>query len=325
MLNANQGPTLSITAVSGINLLNKDMVGKQDPYAQFSLDPHNPKAFQKTFTHKDAGKNATWNQSFDLPLHGEPDLYVEVFDEDPTADEVIGFAAIPINQVVYAPGGSFNGVFDIYQINGKGAGEVRLVLTVQGLPNAPSSPGSGFGYQQQQQQPTRGQSYINENHAKRIKTLRNKAIATDVGIATLGGALAVGAGLLGSRFLDNHHKEEENRKHEAASMHEERERYEREKHNFDEERARFERQQSEHSNQQGHQHGENCHHDHDRGHEHHGHQERHGHHGRDWDPVGTYAAGDRVEYHGRTYVCLQGHSSNPTWMPDAAHSLWQTA
>jgi hypothetical protein len=321
MLNANQGPTLSITAVAGINLINKELIGKQDPYAQFSLDPSNPKAFQKTFTHKNAGKNATWNQSFVLPLHGEPDLFVEVFDEDATADEVIGFAAIPINQAVYAPGGTFNGAFEIYQLNGKPAGEVHLVLTVQGLPNSPSSPGPGFGYQQQQ--PQRGQSYANEVHAKRIKSLRNKAIATDVGIATLGGALAVGAGLLGAKFLDNSHKEEEAHKNEAIAMQEERERYEREKHNFEDERARFERQQSEHSYQSEHRQEENYQREH--GQEHRGHHEKHGHHGREWDPVGTYAAGDRIEYHGRTYVCLQGHTSNPTWMPDAAHSLWQTA
>ncbi|KAI7886205.1 hypothetical protein K492DRAFT_178350 [Lichtheimia hyalospora FSU 10163] len=43
----------------------------------------------------------------------------------------------------------------------------------------------------------------------------------------------------------------------------------------------------------------------------------------EWDPIGTYAPGDRVEYHGHTYICLQGHTSNPTWMPGAAHSLWQ--
>lgn len=325
MLNANQSPTLSITAVAGINLINKDTIGKQDPYAQFSLDPSNPKAFQKTFTHKDAGRNATWNQSFVLPLHGEPDLFVEVFDEDPTADEVIGFAAIPINQVVYAQGGTFNGAFDIFQLNGKTAGELHLVLAVQGLPNSPQSPG-GYGYQQQQQ-PVRGQSYVNETHAKRIKSLRNKAIATDVGIATLGGALAVGAGLFGANFLNNQHKEEEARKNEALRMEEERSRYERERHDFDEEKARFERQQSSHSYQsehehrreEEHRHSDQCHHN-----EHH--EKHHGHgHGHEWDPVGTYAAGDRVEYHGRTYVCLQGHSSNPTWMPDAAHSLWQTA
>ncbi|KAG1243303.1 hypothetical protein G6F68_015873 [Rhizopus microsporus] len=49
------------------------------------------------------------------------------------------------------------------------------------------------------------------------------------------------------------------------------------------------------------------------------------HSGKNWNPTGTYAAGDRVKYHGKTYVCLQGHTSNPTWTPDAAHSLWQTA
>ncbi|KAF9918642.1 hypothetical protein FBU30_011333 [Linnemannia zychae] len=49
----------------------------------------------------------------------------------------------------------------------------------------------------------------------------------------------------------------------------------------------------------------------------------HRHSRREWDSVGTYSAGDKVEFHGREYICLQAHTSNPTWEPTAAHSLWR--
>ena len=115
-----------------------------------------------------------------------------------TVDEVIGFAAIPIDQVVNAQGGSLYGTFDIFEINGKIAGELYLQLAVQGLPNSPQAQVSDY----QQDQPVRGLSYANDVHVQRIKSLRNKVLATDVGMS----ALAVGAGLLGAKMLHDHHK-----------------------------------------------------------------------------------------------------------------------
>lgn len=35
-----------------------------------------------------------------------------------------------------------------------------------------------------------------------------------------------------------------------------------------------------------------------------------------------YTAGERVDYNGTLYVCLQGHTSQPGWTPTAAPSLW---
>lgn len=39
------------------------------------------------------------------------------------------------------------------------------------------------------------------------------------------------------------------------------------------------------------------------------------------DGVG-YIAGDRVQYNGKLYKCLQGHTSQADWSPEAAPSLW---
>lgn len=42
-----------------------------------------------------------------------------------------------------------------------------------------------------------------------------------------------------------------------------------------------------------------------------------------WDGNGTaYAVGDRVQYAGALYKCLQAHTSQATWTPTDAPSLW---
>lgn len=359
--------SLSLTFHSAFDMVNVEMMGKQDAYCQFSLNFKDKNSFQRTFTHKNCGKNASWNQSFEIPLAGEPELYVEVFDEEKGVDEVIGFAAIPINQVVESPGGSLNGLFEIFTVSAKPAGTLHITLTARGY----NSPPGGCTAE-----PIQARSYINEEHQQRIKSMRNKAIGTEIGTAVLGGALAIGAGFLGYKAYHDHEKKE-------AQEQAEREEFERQKEELEQERIRVEQERQEvveqryyykeerstrieqdgeviqESSYERENRGEydgrrgeeerscereedrdECRHRkkhscerQDRG-ECHGkcHGDCHGHCRRscnddasDWDPVGTYAAGDRVRYHGRVYVCLQGHSSNPTWAPDVAHSLWQVA
>ena len=42
-----------------------------------------------------------------------------------------------------------------------------------------------------------------------------------------------------------------------------------------------------------------------------------------WDPAGIgYSTGDRAQYNGKLYKCLQGHTSQADWSPEAAPSLW---
>ena len=42
----------------------------------------------------------------------------------------------------------------------------------------------------------------------------------------------------------------------------------------------------------------------------------------EWKSGKDYAAGYRVNYNGVLYKCLQGHTSQDDWMPEAAPSLW---
>jgi chitodextrinase len=41
-----------------------------------------------------------------------------------------------------------------------------------------------------------------------------------------------------------------------------------------------------------------------------------------WEPDMAYAVGDRRQYGGKLYKCLQPHTSQATWTPPDAPSLW---
>ncbi|KAI8602458.1 hypothetical protein EDD21DRAFT_371758 [Dissophora ornata] len=247
-------------------------------------------------------------------------------DEETTADACIAFAAIPINQVVHAPGGTLNGVFDVYTTDGKHNGELNLTLTVQNVP------GQNAGYQAAGS-PVKGESHIVEAHQKRMKSIKNKEIAADAGMAVVGGLFALGAGLLANKVIGDEKKKEAARKEAAYEAEVEHDQLESEKKKLEEERSSFQRTQAEErsklereqqefrSTQDREEHREERREE--RHGEHHGeHHNKHGH-GCEWDPVGNYSAGDKVRYHGREYICLQAHQSNPTWEPTQAHSLWR--
>jgi hypothetical protein len=317
-----QGGTqvLHVNAIGANFEKDGQKIGTQDPFFQFTVNLEDKKSFQKTFTHNNGGKTPSWNQSFNVTLMGEPDLFVEVLDEEKTAPALIGFAAIPINQVVHAPGAALNGHFDLYDVKNNVVGSLHLILQAQGFQNSSN---------QQPSQESRGQSYVNEAHQKRCKSIRNKEHASDAAGAIFGGALAIGAGLLGKKYYDGHKKEEEEererqeeeerRQQDYTQREEELKRRESE---FGEREAREKeerRQREENERRQG---GGDHHH---KSHHEDNHHQHHHKSANEWDPVGTYAAGDRVEYHGRTYLCLQGHTSNPTWEPTVAASLWRAA
>ncbi|MBE0991668.1 hypothetical protein IH764_26765, partial [Escherichia coli] len=43
----------------------------------------------------------------------------------------------------------------------------------------------------------------------------------------------------------------------------------------------------------------------------------------EWQNTHSYKAGDVVSYKGKKYTCIQAHTSNAGWTPDAAFTLWQ--
>ncbi|KAI8342787.1 hypothetical protein BC941DRAFT_413840 [Chlamydoabsidia padenii] len=360
-----ESQSLVVNAVGANFLKDGQKLGTQDPFLRFGLNLEDKKSFQKTYTSKNGGKTPSWNQSFTLSLLGEQNLYIEVLDEETTSAALIGFAAIPINQVVHAQGASINGLFEVYDVNSNVVGEVNLILIAKGFENSSN--------EQPQANPIRGTSFVHEEHLKQCKSVRNKEHAAEAGVAVLGGALAIGAGLLGKKLYDDHKKEEEEKKEHEEEEERRRQEFsqrEEELKRREEEFGRRESQEKEEEEkrrackeQEEKHRGDDCHekkksHCDDKkkkGHceeksEHKKKDKKKGHckkndsdssdssdsdsddekkHRKkkcadEWDPVGSYSAGDRVEYKGHTYVCLQGHTSNPTWEPTVAHSLWRT-
>lgn len=43
-----------------------------------------------------------------------------------------------------------------------------------------------------------------------------------------------------------------------------------------------------------------------------------------WSTGTAYAVGDRVQYNGTLYKCIQAHTSQSDWMPSATPALWKT-
>ncbi|KAI9311346.1 hypothetical protein BX666DRAFT_2021338 [Dichotomocladium elegans] len=318
------GGSLHVVANSANNMRDIETIGKQDPYLRFALNLNDKKTWQSTFAQKGAGQNATWNQSFQVPFRGEPDLFVEVLDKEITFDKVIGFCAIPVAQVVQSPGGFMDGVFALYNFKSENNGTVHLTLTVYGFNSppggAPPSP------------PVFGRSYVNEGHRERLKSRRKKAIAGDVGIAVGVGALLAGAAYLGKKAYDNHQQRKEQRERDAyyemQQQEAERQRLSLQQHhntmasNWDSHghiMDQYDRQEdSNYSSPSPSPSSPSGSHGDDEKHKY-----QHSHRVSDWNPVGNYQPGDLVAYQSRTYVCLQSHTSNPTWPPAAAHGLWQ--
>lgn len=42
----------------------------------------------------------------------------------------------------------------------------------------------------------------------------------------------------------------------------------------------------------------------------------------EWNEAAAYLIGDRVKYHNVLYKCLQNHTAQASWNPEAAPSLW---
>ncbi|KAG0030742.1 hypothetical protein BGZ82_007311 [Podila clonocystis] len=185
MLHNQSFGSLEIVARGASNLKDVETGGKNDAYAQFSLNFKDAKSFQKTKTHKNAGANATWDQT--IVLEGAPDehrvLYVEVMEEDLGADAPIGFAAIPLDQIQSGP---VSGHFDLFTPDGKQKGEISLSLRFLGSTAQSGHSGSNV----------RGRVEIVTEHQKRVKSLKAKETAQDVGVATAAGIAALGAAYL---------------------------------------------------------------------------------------------------------------------------------
>ncbi|KAG0346316.1 hypothetical protein BG004_001934 [Podila humilis] len=179
--NENYG-SLEVVIRNASNLDDVESAGKNDAYAQVTLDLKNPNAFQKTKTHNNCGKNATWEHTLVLegasPQHNI--LYVEVMEADIGADAPIGFTAINLEQIRIS--GPLSGNFNLFTPGGTQKGEIGMSLRfLGGLPATQTGHGGGANV-------NRGEM-IHE-HQMRMLSLKKKEQVED---AALGAALALAA------------------------------------------------------------------------------------------------------------------------------------
>ncbi|KAG0209888.1 hypothetical protein BGX33_005267 [Mortierella sp. NVP41] len=187
--------TLKITVHEASRLEDVERFGKNDPYARVAINIADPKNFQKTKTKKNAGKEAVWNETLTLQnfsVHDHLELYVEVMDEETTADEPIAFCAIPLTQVHTTPHHALRGRFNLFTVDGKQKGEIVLTIAVV-IPGQAEPHHVGAEVQ--------GTSRVDTAHQARMKNLKNKEKAADGATLLAGGALALGA-----KYLIDKHK-----------------------------------------------------------------------------------------------------------------------
>ncbi|KAF9090785.1 hypothetical protein BGX29_005350 [Mortierella sp. GBA35] len=165
------------------NLEDVERFGKNDPYAQASLDM---KTFKKTPTKKNAGKEVTWEETVALDGFNPQEnhyLYVDVFDQEALGDEVIGFCAIPLRQVTSAQNHTLRGRFGLYKDNNKPKGEISLTIaiTASGQSTIPHAVGE-----------IQGSSEVRPEHQKHISAMKRKEQASDIAALAAFGAAVVG-------------------------------------------------------------------------------------------------------------------------------------
>ncbi|KAK3816490.1 MAG: C2 domain-containing protein, partial [Benniella sp.] len=181
--------SLHIVARHANSLEDVETFGKNDPYAQFSLDLEDKDGFKKTSVKKNAGKNVEWNETIILDNYDPArhhTLYVEILDQEKGADAVIGYTAVPLYQAADAPNQSFKAKFDLLNDDGKQKGTVSLTITIIDSSQA----GAHITNDNPE---VKGFSEDKSEHQKRIKGLKRKEHASDAAAIALGVGAILGA------------------------------------------------------------------------------------------------------------------------------------
>ncbi|CAO3636805.1 unnamed protein product [Cunninghamella blakesleeana] len=180
--------SLIVTAVGAKLDKDGERFGNQDPYLRASLFLN--ETYQKTQTHKNAGKEPEWNNEIlQFELNGEPDLFVEIMDDEKGVDAIIAYTTIPINQIVASPGAAIDGTFTVYDRKGEPAGKVHLILQAQGFQNSSS---------QLPEYPSTGKSVFNEDQKDRANSIHRKEKGSEFAAAAV-----LAAGLyFGKKYVD---------------------------------------------------------------------------------------------------------------------------
>ncbi|CAO3635743.1 unnamed protein product [Cunninghamella echinulata] len=167
-----------VTAVSARFEKDGELIGKQDPYLQASLDLNVKESYRKTYVAKNSGTEPEWNQTLEFNYNGENEIYVEILDNEKGVDGVIGYTTIPLKNIINSDNAVVNGQFPLFDYKGENTGVVVLVIKARGFENSSDVV---------PEYTTSGDAYLNEDQQTRAKKIHNKELAGDVASGLAGG------------------------------------------------------------------------------------------------------------------------------------------
>ncbi|KAL1931302.1 hypothetical protein VTP01DRAFT_10439 [Rhizomucor pusillus] len=114
---------LVVVALKARDLPNVEIVGKQDPFVIFRLGEE----AKRTKTDYRGGQNPLWDDQVNIPVpEGKTKMYMQLFDEDKSREELICEGEIDLTNVLRE--GEEDRWFPL-QYKGRSAGEIYLELT----------------------------------------------------------------------------------------------------------------------------------------------------------------------------------------------------
>ncbi|KAG0223281.1 hypothetical protein BGW42_005997 [Actinomortierella wolfii] len=139
MLFDHHDKVLDVTVHSADKLQRIDWLDRNDPYVRLFLDLNRVEDGTLTHTVEGGGKQPVWNQTVSLKHLKDTTkyLYLEIMDEDTKIDELIAYAAIPLDQVTSAPNHRYAGKFNVFSRDGKAHGNITLTLRIRKINEQP--------------------------------------------------------------------------------------------------------------------------------------------------------------------------------------------
>ncbi|KAI9496936.1 C2 domain-containing protein [Zychaea mexicana] len=114
---------LVVIAIKARDLPNREVVGKQDPFVTFRLG----ETAKRTKTDYRGGQHPIWDDQVNLPVpEGKTTLYMQVFDEDGSREDLISEGDIDLKNVLQE--GEEDKWYPL-KYRGKKAGEIYVELT----------------------------------------------------------------------------------------------------------------------------------------------------------------------------------------------------
>lgn len=123
--------TLKIPAAKLIK--DHDLIGKMDPYCIVTVGDQQ----FKTQIAKSAGLDPKWEDVFNIPLNGQPEVKIQVFDDELFGKELIGQTSIPTQALIGQPQGN---IYNLVEKDGKTpAGQIQVLAQFQGVNQNPQA------------------------------------------------------------------------------------------------------------------------------------------------------------------------------------------